>query len=186
MPRQQRPLRRDTGPPVAVLSALAYSRATERLCREENGRSGVRASRVTIYTISVVRHKSKLLCRCPRSELFVPRLNVITLITIKLSDHILGSYEEQPSVQSTAERLRQTQTVAEPQRCPGWHMLLFHFLCLTKRLLKELKEVFILASNSRMRFVWCSASCFILSISSLSHARTCATCSFSYRVKSGI
>lgn len=136
MPRQQWPLHRDAGPPVAVLSDLAYSRATERLCREENGHSGVRASRVTIYTISVVRQKSKQLCRCPRSELFVPRPNVITLITIKLSDHILGSYEEQPSVQNTAERLRQTKTVAEPQRCPGWHMLLFHFCCLTKRLLK--------------------------------------------------
>uniref|UniRef100_A0A9J7Z7X8 Uncharacterized protein n=1 Tax=Cyprinus carpio carpio TaxID=630221 RepID=A0A9J7Z7X8_CYPCA len=40
-------------------------------------------------------------------------------------------------------------------------MLLFHFLCII-----VLKETFILASNSKMRRVWCSASHFISSISS--------------------
>lgn len=106
--------RSGVGPTVAVSSSLGYGKVTESLCVKENGRSGVRVSHFTIYTISVVRHKSRLLCRCPRSELFVPQLNVITLITIKLSDHILGSYEERPSVQSLAERLWQTQSFIIP------------------------------------------------------------------------
>lgn len=60
------------GPTVAVSSSLGYGKVTERLCEKENGSNGVRMSRVTIYTILLVRHKSRLLWPCPRSALFVP------------------------------------------------------------------------------------------------------------------
>lgn len=59
------------GPTVAASSSLGYGKVTERLCEKENVRSGVRPSHVTIYTILVVRHKSRLLWPCTRSALFV-------------------------------------------------------------------------------------------------------------------